>query len=126
MVIHLQSGDFIAKNSASIETAVFAHAGSIELGMNAAVTGHLFASGDVTVGSGVIGAPSWQAPGVPEESGHEAWAALVEAGIPAAPVSLTAQAWMGVWPLPLTVSERVGAGAVRIVRWRETPAFENE
>ncbi|MFG0273847.1 MAG: hypothetical protein ACF8QF_02190, partial [Phycisphaerales bacterium] len=125
VTLHLQGGDFIARNTSNIEAAIFVHAGTIDIGLSATIVGHLFAAGGVTVDGGTIAPPTWDAPGVPDEAGHDGWALVVDEGSPGAPVALTSEPWVSVRALPLAVSERCGARALRILRWTETPAFED-
>lgn len=127
VLLHVSDGDFVAGHSASIEAMIAVHKGEISLGNTPAVVGRLFASDDITAGMGVgsITQPSWDIPGESGTNAQEAWAVVVDSGSASSPIQLTADSWVRTTTLPLAISRMVGPRAIRILRWTETPAFED-
>lgn len=126
-VLHIRNGNFEVKNNADIEGVIVVHDGNYEAKNNATVVGHIYAKGNIEGGNnGSLTAPGWSPPGAGGVSAQTAWAVLVDGGSAASPTELASDAWTGSGRLPLAISARVGPSAVRVVRWRETPAFDDE
>jgi len=126
-VVHIRNGNFEVMNNADIEGVIVVHNGAFEAMNNATVVGHIYAKGNIEGGAnGSLTAPGWSPPGAGGVSAQEAWVVLVDGGVASSPIELTDDAWEGSGPLPLAISERVGPGVVRVLRWRETPAFDDE
>jgi hypothetical protein len=125
VLFHVSNGSFETGNNATIDAMVAVHNGNIDTGNNTTVVGHLYAKSNITVNSGSVTLPSWGIPGASGTSAQAAWAVLVGGGSASSPIELTADPWEESSPLPLAISRKVGPRSFRILRWTETPAFEN-
>jgi hypothetical protein len=117
--LDILAGDLILKNNAAIECVVTVHAGSIDIGMNADIVGHVFSSDSLAIDSGSLSLPAWAIAGTTLLTAQSVEGLIVNSGVPGPAVPLNAAVWTLPIRQPVAVARPAPSSFPRIVQWIE-------